>query len=341
MSSIFKPIDINYNENEILLNNYNNTNNNINYNNDDINNNNKNDTNNNDDDDDDFITKININKKSNKENNNIKYDNELKINNIEINNNVDNEICSINSNNKNNKKIDENNNKYKKIFFIAKKRGRKKTLNKRNNHSKLDIDNLNNTIKISFLNFIIDYINSVIYEQSNHQTVKFRYLDGKIAIFKNKKFFKYFLRQNLKDILKIIPISQKYKNFNLKNNNLILNKNRILSILKYELEKPIYEFYKIFIGEEKTIKNNKIKYLNDIIKKKKENYKGKNCEQFINYLKYAANNFLNYFEVLDYSIDYFEDAGELNFENNNIETNNTENNTLNYYYYQNYSSEDY
>ena len=260
------------------------------------------------------INNINNNDVNNNNNNN------NNINNNDNNNNINNDniIIIINNNNNNN-----NNNKTK--FLISKKRGRKKTKKERNNHSKLAIDNLNNTIKIYFLNFIIDYINSLIYEDSQHQTVKFRYLDGKIATIKNKKFFKYFLRQNLKDILKIIPISERYKNCNIRINNNNLNKNRILSILKYELEKPIYEFYKLFISEEKKINNNKIKYLSDILKKKKENFKGKNSEQFINYLKYAANNFLNYYEVLDYSIDYFEDAGELKLENENIENNNSEN----------------
>ena len=170
----------------------------------------------------------------------------------------DNDIYLNNKNNSSTKKFQ--------LFLIRNKRGRTK-VNKKNstkNHGKFDQDNIIRKIQVSYMNFLIDFINEII-KVIGLNKIKFIPLDYSYKTNVNKKHRKKLENETIEDVLKN-KISAKYSTFD-KNINIIncekIKKENINILLNILNQKAFFFFDKIYY---KNIKKFNLKEfgLNDL-----------------------------------------------------------------------------
>ena len=123
----------------------------------------------------------------------------------------------------NNINLNNSENKQEKIFLIT-KRGRpgkritsyeKKYIT----HTKHKIDNILTKIQVSYINFLVDLINKILYE-INRSDLHFLYLDGKFKKYNTTQKRKELMNATIGDIIKT-EISAKYTTIPKNRNNIV------------------------------------------------------------------------------------------------------------------------
>lgn len=118
--------------------------------------------------------------------------------------------------------------------FGKKKRGRyAKNKSKRREHNKMTEDNVITKIQTHFMSFIIKFINDCI--NLKGQKNKFKKFNHKIKSNISKRHIKKLKDSSIKDLLKNIPISTKYKN-----HNEFINKNLVDKLSKDSFFKGLF-----------------------------------------------------------------------------------------------------
>ena len=224
------------------------------------------------------------------------------------NNSLYEEVSYLNDEKSNNSKMDINNKKLEYKFassaILKKKRGRQTKKNSKREHNFDSQDNILRMIKVHYLNFIVSFLNDILFNLNYKE--RFKKLDYDFKKNINQKFLDELKRKNIGDIISN-KISNKYKeskkkeknkkyceNFNkdiynhLKENEVI---NNILSQNYLDLFKKIYyksnriiDLKKFGLFKTITLSIN-VKMFKDLQLKVKENLKNKsnkiNLEQCI------------------------------------------------------------
>ena len=212
-------------------------------------------------------TRINIERNNLNINNYIERRNK-KNKNLFINNNAVKENLKPNN--------EDNNNKIFKTMLL-KKRGRKQ--NNRNNkiHTGFDDDNVLRKIQVSFISFIINFVNDII---STFITAKdlplFKSIDYKLKKNVNHEYFKNLKQLKIADILQMRPSPKLKKHNNDINKNIYNQVCQLIPFMKDFLEfnyinffkEYFYSYNKIFIINGKEIHlSEKTKTFQDLILK--------------------------------------------------------------------------
>ena len=224
------------------------------------------------------------------------------------NNSLFEEVSELNDEKSNTIKMDINNKKIEYKFassvILKKKRGRQTKKNSKREHNFDSQDNILRMIKVHYLNFIVSFLNDILFNLNYKE--RFKKLDYDFKKNINQKFLDELKRKNIGDIISN-KISDKYKenkkkekneefykNFNkdiynhLKENEVI---NNILSQNYLDLFKKIYyksnriiDLKKFGLFKTITLSIN-VKMFKDLQLKVKENLKNKsnkaNLEQCI------------------------------------------------------------
>lgn len=192
-------------------------------------------------------------------------------------------------------KMLENKNEAKKfkVEFTTKKRGRKPknmdsicSKNKKE-HAADEWDNLLRKIQVHFLNFVISFLNEIIYSHLKKKDkffLKFSYSAKENIKFENvEKLKKY----NIKELIENLDISPKYKRIKIKKDENI-NKNKLNDLCKYDwfiklIKTKFLELFKIYY-----------------------NYKNPLREIFFNGKKITLSKVNNFYALLQKNKDYEE-----------------------------------
>ena len=122
------------------------------------------------------------------------------------------------------------------IFIICKKkRGRKCSKINKRIHSANDDDNIKTKIQIHYINFIVNFINDIIYSYMTNKDYLFGKFNHNEKRKVSKKAFDKLKSYTIKDLLNNFKISKKYKH---KENN---NKNSFECLCRFCLFKKIFD----------------------------------------------------------------------------------------------------
>ena len=173
----------------------------------------------------------------------------------------------------------------KNLFFseyISKKRGRTPKIidstnsSKKKTHSGDDWDNNIRKVQVHFLNFIISYLNDIIYSYLKRKDLfflKFSY-SGKKDI--NYDYVEKLKTYNIKQLLENMSVSPRYKRTQLKMDENI-NKNKLNNLYEYNwfneaIQTKFLELFKIYYNKKEPLKEIYFKGKKIILSKSTKNF---------------------------------------------------------------------